>query len=47
MKELYVIIGWPEIQEYMELPEWDECLPIADEMDYAVPKYLYDEQTRR
>lgn len=24
--ERYILVGWPEIQEYMEHSRWDECI---------------------
>lgn len=48
--ERYVLISWPEIQEYMDHPRWSECIfcqeieghPCPDST-YAVPESLYEE----
>lgn len=48
--EKYILIGWPEIQDYMEHPRWSECIfcceieghPCPDST-YAVPESLYNE----
>lgn len=48
--EKYLLIGWPEIQEYMLHPRWEECVfcceieghPCPDST-YAVPESLYNE----
>lgn len=50
MKELYVLISWPEIQDFMEHERWEECIfcqeieghPCPDST-YAVPVDLYKE----
>ena len=50
MKELYVLVSWPEIQDFMEHERWKECLfcqeieehPCPDST-YAVPLDLYEE----
>lgn len=50
MKELYVLISWPEIQDFMEHERWEECIfcqeteghPCPDST-YAVPVNLYKE----
>lgn len=26
MKELYVLVSWPEIQDFMEHERWEECI---------------------
>ena len=46
----YYLVGWPEIQDFMEHPRWDECVfceeievhPSGDST-YAVPLDLYEE----
>lgn len=46
----YVLVGWPEIQNFMEHPRWPECKfcietptnPCEDNT-YAVPEDLYYE----
>ena len=46
----YVLVGWPEIQEFMEHERWKECVfcleieghPCEDST-YAVPEELYNE----
>lgn len=48
--EKYILVGWPEIQEYMLHPRWGECIfcceieghPCPDST-YAVPESLYKE----
>lgn len=48
--EKYVLVGWPEIQEFMEHERWEECVfclergghPCKDST-YAVPENLYEE----
>lgn len=50
--EKYILVGWPEIQEFMEHPRWSECVfcteipghPCPDST-YAVPESLYEEVT--
>lgn len=50
--EKYILVGWPEIQEFMEHPRWSECIfcteipghPCPDST-YAVPESLYEEVT--
>ena len=45
----YVLVGWPEIQEFMEHEHWEECVfcmeieghPCEDST-YAVPEELYN-----
>ena len=53
MKELYVKVDFPDIQEFQEHPRFDECIPASticngDGVDvpsctYFVPVGLYDE----
>ena len=46
----YILVGWPEIQDFMEHPRWSECIfctaieghEVADST-YAVPEDLYNE----
>lgn len=46
----YILVGWPEIQDFMEHPRWSECKfcietstnPCEDNT-YAVPEDLYYE----
>lgn len=48
----YVLVGWPEIQDFMEHKRWNECVfcieiqnhPVGDST-YAVPLDLYEEVT--
>lgn len=50
--EKYILVGWPEIQEFMEHPRWSECVfcteipghPCPDST-YAVHESLYEEVT--
>ena len=56
MKELYVKVDFPDIQEFQEHPRFDECIPASticngDGVDvpsctYFVPVDLYDEVTQ-
>lgn len=46
----YIIVGWPEIQDFMEHSRWDECIFCDSTLDhevgdstYAVPEDLYNE----
>ena len=53
MKELYVKVDFPDIQEFQEHPRWNECIPASticngDGIDvpsctYFVPVDLYNE----
>ena len=53
MKELYVKVDFPDIQEFQEHPRWNECIPASticngDGVDipsctYFIPVDLYDE----
>lgn len=53
MKELYVKVDFPDIQEFQEHERWDECIPASticndDGVDvpsctYFVPVDLYNE----
>ena len=56
MKELYVKVDFPDIQEFQEHPRFDECIPASticngDGVDvpsctYFVPVDLYNEVIR-
>ena len=56
MKELYVKVDFPDIQEFQEHPRFDECIPASticngDGVDvpsctYFVPVDLYNEVLR-
>ena len=56
MKELYVKVDFPDIQEFQEHPRFDECIPASticngDGIDvpsctYFVPVDLYNEIIR-
>ena len=49
-KTKYYLVSFPEIQQFMMHPRWDECIfctevpghPCADST-YAVPESLYEE----
>lgn len=54
MKELYVKVDFPDIQEFQEHERWDECIPASTILcksdgscvpscTYFVPIDLYDE----
>lgn len=43
MKELYVLISWPEIQDFMEHERWDECIFCREINTYIVPLDLFIE----
>lgn len=46
----YILVGWPDIQDFMMHPRWNECIfctaieghEVADST-YAVPEDLYNE----
>ena len=48
--EKYLLVGWPEIQEFTMHPRWSECIfcteiprhPCGDST-YAVPESIYNE----
>ena len=48
--ERYILVGWPEIQDFMNHPRWSECIfcmeieghPCPDNA-YMVPESLYEE----
>ena len=50
IRERYILVEWPEIQEYMDHPRWSECIfcieipghPCPD-VAYMVPETLYNE----
>ena len=56
MKELYVKVDFPDIQEFQEHPRFDECIPASTICDgdgvdvpsctYFVPVDLYNEVIR-
>lgn len=56
MKELYVKVDFPDIQEFQEHERWNECIPASTICDgdgvsipsctYFVPVDLYDEVMR-
>ena len=49
-EEKYILVGWPEIQDFMVHPRWNECIfcneiqghPCQDST-YAVPESIYNE----
>lgn len=44
--EKYILVWWPEIQEYMNHPRWKECIyctPSPGDCAYVVPESLYNE----
>ena len=50
MKQKYVLVGFPEIQDYMDHNRWNECILCislpehpCEDSTYAVPEDLYDE----
>lgn len=50
MKTKYILVSWPEIQDFMEHPRWSECLFCSSieghecpDSSYMVPEDLYDE----
>lgn len=49
----YVLVSFPEIQDFMEHPRWNECIFCMDieghpceDSTYAVPEDLYYQATR-
>ena len=48
--ERYILVEWPEIQDFMDHPRWSECIfcveiagyPCPDN-SYMVPESLYEE----
>lgn len=50
MNEKYIMVTWPDIQNFMEHKRWNECVfcieisgnPCPDST-YMVPESLYDE----
>jgi hypothetical protein len=50
MLERYIMVSWPEIQDYMEHSRWEECIFCQEieghpcpENSYMVPESLYEE----
>lgn len=43
LKELYILISWPEIQDFMEHERWDECVFCREISTYIVPLDLFIE----
>ena len=45
--ERYILVEWPEIQNFMSHPRWSECIEIAGhpcpDNSYMVPESLYEE----
>lgn len=48
--ERYILVGWPEIQDFMEHPRWSECIFCMEieghtcpDNAYMVPESLYEE----
>lgn len=49
MSERYLMVTWPDIQNFMDNERWNECIfcmPIKDhpcpDSTYMVPESLYD-----
>lgn len=50
MAKKYILIGWPEIQDFMDHPRWEECV-FCQEIEghpcesstYVIPEDLYNE----
>ena len=43
METKYVIVTFPEIQEYMDSERWNECYQLCtDDPSYIVPEDLYE-----
>lgn len=49
MATKYILVGWPEIQDFMEHPRWSECIlcqeiegHLCESPTYAVPEDLYN-----
>lgn len=54
MDEKYVMVSWPEVQEFMSEERWSECIfctSIADhpcpDCTYMVPESLYDKVKKK
>lgn len=52
-KMRYVLVEWPEIQDFMTNPRWDECIlcihiegHTCPDSTYAVPEDLYNAVTQ-
>lgn len=50
MEKKYILVSWPEIQEFMEHPRWNECVFCiqiehhpCESSTYAIPEDLYNE----
>lgn len=50
MNTKYILVGWPEIQDFMEHPRFNECIFCTDiegrpcpDSSYMVPEDLYYE----
>lgn len=47
MQELYVIVVWPDIQDFMGHKDWDKCRMLYPDSsslcEYIVPLELYKE----
>lgn len=46
----YILVGWPEIQDFMMHPRWNECIFCISisghevpDSTYAVPENIYEE----
>lgn len=38
----YIKVNWPDYQEFMELPEFNECFYCVEDDSYFIPEYLYN-----
>lgn len=47
MKELYVLISWPEIQDFMEHERWEECIFCQEIEGHPCPDSTYSEFCKR
>lgn len=43
MKELYVLISWPEIQDFMEHERWEECIFCQEIEGHPCPDSTYND----
>ena len=43
MEDEYILVAFPDIQDFMEHERWDECIPSTTPGSYLVPKDLYNE----
>ncbi len=41
----YIKVDWPDYQEFIELPEFDECFYCVEDNSYFIPEYLYNKTT--